>query len=95
LNCPEDLQFGDERFFFGNLDTFIGACIYRTVFKFVIDVNEYVKSSNPTWIDGNDLYFTEVGLYDEDQELVAITKMSRPIKMDPNTKFALELSLDF
>jgi hypothetical protein len=95
LNCPEDLQFGDERFFFGNLDTFIGACIYRTVFKLIIDVNEYVKSSNPTWTDGNDFYFTEVGLYDEDQELVAITKMSRPVKMDQNTKFALEISLDF
>lgn len=95
LNCPEDLQFGDERFFFGNLDTFIGACIYRTVFKLIIDVNEYVKSSNPTWSEGKDLYFSEVGIYDEDQDLVAITKMSRPIKMDPNTKFALEVSLDF
>jgi hypothetical protein len=95
LNCPEDLQFGDERFFFGNLDTFIGACIYRTVFKLIIDVNEYVKSSNPTWSEGDELYFSEVGIYDEDQDLVAITKMSRPVKMDPNTKFALELSLDF
>jgi hypothetical protein len=94
-NCPEDLQFGDERFFFGNLETSIGACIYRTVFKLVIDVNSFVKSSNPTWSEGDDLYFTEIGIYDESQELVAITKMSRPIKMDRDTKFALELSLDF
>lgn len=95
LNCPEDLQFGDERFFFGNLETSIGACIYRTVFKLIIDPNIYIKSSNPTWTDGDDLYFTEVGIYDDDQELVAITKMSRPIKMERDTKFALEISLDF
>lgn len=95
LNCPEDLQFGDERFFFGNLDTYIGACIYRTVFKLMIDANLYLESSNPTWSSGKDLYFSEIGLYDDEQELVAITKISRPIKMDKNTKFAVEISLDF
>ena len=95
LNCPEELQFGDERFFFGNLDTSIGACIYRTVFRLNIDSNLYVKSSNPTWAEGNDLYFTEIGIYDEAQDLVAITKMSRPVKMPENTKFAVEISLDF
>ena len=95
MNCPEDLQFGDERFFFGNLDTHIGACIYRTVFKLLIDANLYIESSNPTWASGDDLYFSEIGLYDDEQELVAITKISRPIKMDRDTKFAIEVSLDF
>jgi hypothetical protein len=95
MNCPEDLQFGDEIFFFGNLDTYIGACIYRTVFKLLIHANLYIESSNPTWASGYDLYFSEIGLYDDEQELVAITKISRPIKMDRDTKFAIEVSLDF
>jgi hypothetical protein len=93
--CPEDLQFGDERFFFGNLDCSIGACIYRTVFKLIIDASLFVKSSNPTWAEGNNLYFTEIGIYDSQQDLVAITKFSRPIKMPQGRKFAVELSLDF
>jgi hypothetical protein len=95
LNCTEDLQFGDERFFFGNLDTHIGACVKRPVFSLTIDTSEFKKTSNPTWLQEDTLYTSEVGLYDSAQELIAIAKLSRPVELTPNTKFKLEISLDF
>lgn len=95
INCVDELQFGDERFFFGNLDTNIGACIYRPLFNFNIDTNDFKKSSNPTWSEGMDLYASEIGLYDLNQELIAIAKFSRPIELTINTKFKIEISLDF
>lgn len=95
INCTEELQFGDERFFFGNLVTQIGACIKRPTFNINIDTSDYKKTSNPTWSDGDALYFNEIGLYDSNQELIAIAKISRPVELTENTKFSLELSLDF
>ena len=95
INCVEELQFGDEVFFFGNMETNIGACIYRPLFKLSIDANEFVKSSNPSWSESDTLWFKEIGVYDTAQELVAVTKLSRPIEMTADSKFAIEFSLDF
>lgn len=95
LNCDTELQFGDEVFFFGNLQTHIGACIYKSVFTLNINANDFIKSSNPTWTTDKKLWFNEIGIYDSQQELVAITKLSQPIEMITNSKFAVEISLDF
>lgn len=95
VNCINELQFGDEVFFFGNLDTYIGACIYRPVFKLNINANDFIKTDNPTWSSGSNLWYNEIGIYNSQQELVAISKLSRPLQMIPNSKFAIEISLDF
>lgn len=95
VGCIDDLQFGDEVFFFGNMETNIGACIYRPLFKLSLDAGTFVNTTNPTWANGNPLWFSEIGVYDSQQELVAITKLSRPIEMTEDSKFALEFSLDF
>lgn len=94
VGCPEDLQFGDERFFYGNVFTNIGACAYKTVFNLKIDSNDFKKTDNPTWTNET-LAFSEVGIYDQDQELVAISKISNPQTLDVDTKFGIEISLDF
>ena len=94
VNCTEELQFGDERFLFGNVETWIGACIERVIFDIKLNTNDFVKTNNPTWDTVSELYFNEIGIYDSTQELVAIAKISRPIELTKNTKFSIEVSLD-
>jgi len=72
-----------------------------------INHNEYNYSSNPTYVTGsklrvknnvNDLpitYITSVGLYSPDNELLAVAKLSEPIRKDPNTELTLRVRLDY
>lgn len=72
-----------------------------------INHNEYNYSSNPTYVSGsklrvknnvNDLpisYITTVGLYSPDNELMAVAKLSEPIRKDPNTELTLRVRLDY
>ena len=93
------LQFGDERFFYGNLDTYIGATIFKTIFDIRVDSSQFSSTTNPTR-STNDatnppkIKISEVGIYDSNKELVIIGKLSVPVLLDNNT-IMLELSLDF
>jgi hypothetical protein len=72
-----------------------------------INHNEYNYSSNPTYVSGsklvvknnvNDLpitYITSIGLYSPDNELLAVAKLSEPIRKDPNTELTLRVRLDY
>jgi len=72
-----------------------------------INHNEFNYSSNPTYVSGsklvvknnvNDLplsYITSVGLYSPDNELMAVAKLSEPIRKDPNTELTLRVRLDY
>ena len=69
--------------------------------------NDFNYSSNPTYVTGsklrvknnvNDLpisYITTVGLYSPDNELLAVAKLSEPIRKDPNTELTLRVRLDY
>lgn len=69
--------------------------------------NEFNYSSNQTYTSGskfvvktnaNDLpvaYPTTVGLYSADNELMAVAKLSEPLKKDPTTEFTLRVRLDY
>jgi hypothetical protein len=91
---PEKLNFGDERFFYGNLSTHIGATIYKTIFDMTIDSAEFDSTTNPTKVDSANLKISEVGIYDTEKNLVGIGKISTPITLSNNT-ITLELSMDF
>jgi hypothetical protein len=64
-------------------------------------------SGNPTYLsqsqiyvknDKNDLpvsYITTVGLYDSDQQLVAVGKLSEPLRKDPTIEYTIRARLDF
>lgn len=72
--------FGDEVFFFGNVDTDIKATIYKTLLTFNVLPNTFIISNNPTFdVNGDNVAFTEVGVYDNTGNLVAIGKFSEPI----------------
>jgi hypothetical protein len=97
---PDILQFGDERFFYGNIDTYIGANIYKTIFKLSISADQFKFTSNPTR-DSDPLTnppvikVSECGIYDSSGDLVMIGKLSKPVKLNPGNAILLELSMDF
>ena len=40
-------------------------------------------------------YATAVGLYSADNELLAVAKLSEPLRKDPSTEFTLRVRLDY
>jgi len=89
------MTFGDERLFYGNLRTFIGATIYKTLFTINVDGATISSSNNSTWSYGNDRYITEVGILDNTGQLVLVGKLSRPIRLADSTTATIELTIDF
>jgi hypothetical protein len=69
--------------------------------------NEFNYSSNPTYISGSKIitknigadlpvsYITTVGMYSADNELLAVAKLSEPLKKDPTTELTLRVRLDY
>jgi len=101
-NNGEDtkLQFGDERFFYGNVRSYIGAAVYKTVFDIRLSANEFIHTTNPTRsidesLDAPEIRVSEIGIYDSDKSLVFIGKLSEPIKMINGNTVTVELSMDF
>lgn len=97
---PSILQFGDERFFYGNLETYIGATIYKTLFDIRINANQFVETTNPTRSKDTstnppNIRVSEVGIYDAANNLVCIGKLSIPVVLEAGNTIMLELSMDF
>jgi hypothetical protein len=97
---PSYLQFGDERFFYGNLTTYIGATIYKTLFNISVNAGEFNSTTNPTRstnpaTNPPSIKVTEVGIYDSSNNLVCIGKLSNPIPLTGGNQIMLELSMDF
>jgi len=70
--------------------------------------NEYNYSSNPTYVDENSkirvketsfdepvTYITSIGLYSADNELLAVAKLSEPIKKTPENELTFRVRLDY
>jgi len=78
-----------------------------TIYFCRVNHNEFNYSSNPTYLSGSKLvtknqpsdlpisYITTVGLYSPDNELMAVAKLSEPIRKDPNTELTLRVRLDY
>lgn len=94
------LQFGDERFFYGNLETYIGATIFKTIFDIRINSSDFNRTTNPTRslqpsTNPSDLRITEVGIFNSNRDMVMIGKLSQPVTLKTGNTIMLELSLDF
>ena len=69
--------------------------------------NEFNYSANPTYLSGSKVrvknttvdnpvsYITTVGLYSADSELLAVAKVSEPLKKDPTNELILRVRLDY
>ena len=96
---PNMLQFGDERFFYGNLNAYIGATVYKTIFNLNVNSSMFNATTNPTRsLDSTtnppNIKISEVGIYDTNKNLVCVGKVSTPITLASNT-ITIELSMDF
>lgn len=83
LNLPQNgeidkLNFGDEYFFYGNFTTDISATIYEMRYLINLGRNQFTNSSNPTWSEGTQSYITEIALYNENKDLMVISKLQSP-----------------
>jgi len=68
---------------------------------------DFNYSANPTYLSASKMvvknnstdspvsYATAVGLYSADNELLAVAKLSEPLKKDPTTEFTLRVRLDY
>jgi hypothetical protein len=74
----QTLNFGDEYYFYGNIETDIEATIYEMRYKINLGFSEFQASSNPSWSGGTS-YITDIGLYDAEKNLMIISKMQSPI----------------
>ena len=75
---PEVLNFGDEYYFYGNIETDISATIYEMKYLINLGRNQFTNTSNPTWTSGTTSYVTEIGLFDENKDLIVVSKLQSP-----------------
>ena len=69
--------------------------------------NEFNYSGNPSYISGSKIvvkdestdtpvsYITTVGMYSEENELLAVAKLSEPLRKTPETEYVLRVRLDY
>jgi len=69
--------------------------------------NDFNYSSNPSYLSSSQIvvknstsdqplsYITTVGLYSDDNQLLAVAKVSEPLRKDPNTELTLRVRLDY
>ena len=69
--------------------------------------NKYNHSANPTYVSSSTIrvksvntdtpvaYITTVGLYSADNQLMAMAKLSEPLKKDPTNEITLRVRLDY
>lgn len=96
-NNVEDLSFGDETFLHGNISVDIKATIYKSLITCNVFPNKFIKSANPTFnVNQDKVSFSEMGIYDEDNDLVAIGKFSEPLKRKYNSDMLIiQATIDF
>lgn len=96
LAQSEYLNFGDERFFFGNIEATASTTKYRTKFTFTLPPTSFNVSTNPTWSPtiGQYTHINEVGIYDVNKKLVAVGKMNLPIEVAPQATIIIEIAFD-
>jgi hypothetical protein len=92
------LTFGDESFFYGNLTTGIMANVFKTIITVYAKNDEYNSSASNSSFNSlyNDsTFFTEIGILNSNNDLVAVSKPSYPIKKNESRYLAFQLELDF
>lgn len=78
-----------------------------TIYFCRANAGDFNYSSNPTYLSGSKIkvknvstdepvsYITTVGLYSSDNELLAVAKLSEPVKKTPSTELTLRVRLDY
>jgi hypothetical protein len=61
------------------LETDIQATIYEMRYKINLGQSEFQSTSNPSWTQGTKSYVSEIGLYDDEMNLMLISKLQSPV----------------
>jgi len=85
------MNFGDEFYFYGNLETDITATIYEMNYLINVGRNQFTNTSNPTWTKGTKSYVTEIALYDSNYDLIVISKLQSPELRQGIQQFVVKL----
>ena len=85
------MNFGDEFYFYGNLETDITATIYEMNYLINLNRNQFTNTSNPTWTKGTKSYVTEIALYDSNYDLIVISKLQSPELRQGIQQFVVKL----
>lgn len=91
------MNFGNEQFFFGNINAKTKRTKYKTVISLQMAEAEFNTSNNPTFSIGEDTktYLTEVGILDDENRLVAVGKFTQPVEKSDTQFLLLQLEMDF
>jgi len=99
LNYPTlgttKLCFGDEQYFLGNVSTDIEAIAYTTDLAIYLPLNKFNSTNNTTWDGVSPVSITEIGLYDNNKNLVAIGKLNNPVPKDSTISRTIVFGMDF
>jgi hypothetical protein len=97
ISTPDDnsLNFSEEKFFFGNLQTRIQSTVYQSNIICILGTNEFLSSSNKTWRNTLPIYISEIGIYDEVNQMVAIGRFGKPIVKKQGQQLLINVSIDF
>ena len=87
----QQLNFGDEYYFYGSLETDIQATIYEMKYKINLSANEFLLSQNPTWTQGTQSYITEIALMDENKDILVISKLQSPVLRQGIQQYVVKL----
>ena len=91
------LNIGDQYFFYGNVQVGVAQKTYKTIINLRLDSGELNESANSTFkLNQNDEAFvTEVGIINRNNELVAVGKMTHPVRKTDFRYLAFQLEMDF
>ena len=87
----QTLNFGDEFYFYGGIESDIQATIYEMKYKVNLGVAEYQNTSNPTWTQGNKSYITEIALLDKNKDILVMSKLQSPVLRQGIQQFVIKL----
>jgi len=86
-----NLNFGDEYYFYGNLETDIQATIYEMKYKINLSSNEFLVSQNPTWTFGTKSYVSEIALLDDNDDILVMSKLQSPVLRQGIQQYVIKL----
>jgi hypothetical protein len=89
------LAFGEEAFFYGNVNTDIKATAYTTEIPAVLPLNQYNSTTNPTWDQVSAVNISEMGLFNNNGDLIGVGKISNPIDKNSTIYRTVLFSIDF
>jgi hypothetical protein len=85
------LNFGDEYYFYGSIETDIQATIYEMKYKINLSATEFKNTSNPTWNNTTKPYISEIALLDDNKDIMVMSKLQSPVLRQGIQQFVVKL----